>query len=89
MSLVYMFVHSGIDVDIDVEHDGQRTKVTPPSKDDGVVGVASTDKGGASSNKGGANIETDGASSEVGEASAAGGATEGSKVSKICINTDY
>lgn len=71
---MYVCVHAGIDVDIDVEHDGQRTKVTPPSKGDGGVGGASTEKGGANS--------------EVGKASPAGGATEGSKVSEICITAD-
>lgn len=68
-------VRAGIDVDIDVEHGGQRTKVAPPSKDGGVVGGAGTEK--------------DGANSEVGGASAAGATTEGSNVSKICIITDY
>lgn len=76
MSLMYACVHAGIDVDIDVEHDGQRTKVTPPSKGDGGVGGASTEKGGANSEV-------------ANEASAAGGATEGSKVSEICISADY
>lgn len=70
-----MCVCAGIDVDIDVEHDGQRTKVTPPSKDGGVVD--------------GANTEKDGANSEVGGASAAGAATEGSKVSESCFITYY
>lgn len=77
-----MCVAAGIDVDIDVEHDGQRTKVTPPSKKDGVVGGASAEKDGANTEKGGGN-------SEVSEASAASGATEGSKVSENCIITDY
>ncbi|XP_078100547.1 sequestosome-1 [Sander vitreus] len=54
----------GIDVDIDVEHEGKMTKVTPPSQSGGVKG----DGGGASnehgaSNEGGANAEG-GANSE-------------------------
>lgn len=89
MSLVYACAHAGIDVDIDVEHGGQRTKVTPPSKDDGVVGGASTEKGGSNTEKGGTNTEKDGANSEVGEASAAGDTTKGSKVSEICSIIDY
>ncbi|KAG7218140.1 hypothetical protein INR49_020591, partial [Caranx melampygus] len=37
----------GIDVDIDVEHEGQRTKVTPPCQTGGVEGDMETDGGGA------------------------------------------
>ncbi|XP_008302053.1 sequestosome-1 isoform X2 [Stegastes partitus] len=41
----------GIDVDIDVEHEGQRTKVTPPSSSEGAEGDVEMD--GASSEGGG------------------------------------
>ncbi|XP_071314450.1 sequestosome-1 isoform X2 [Trachinotus anak] len=39
----------GIDVDIDVEHEGQRTKVTPPSQTGGVEGDVEVDGGGEES----------------------------------------
>lgn len=55
----------GIDVDIDVEHDGHRTKVTSPSK--------------AGEGVGGASSDGDGPSSDVGGASGAGDADQGSK----------
>lgn len=67
---------AGIDVDIDVEHEGQKTKVTPPSQggvvdEDMEVGVASSGSGASgvskNSSEGGANTEA--------------GANEGSKVS--------
>ncbi|KAI9521918.1 hypothetical protein NQZ68_042242, partial [Dissostichus eleginoides] len=45
----------GIDVDIDVEHEGQRTKVTPPPQREG--GGASSEGGGACSEGGGASSE--------------------------------
>ena len=40
----------GIDVDIDVEHEGQRTKVTPPPQSSaaGDVAVGGASEGGAS-----------------------------------------
>lgn len=38
-----MCVCAGIDVDIDVEHEGQRTKVTPPSKSGEVDGDVEMD----------------------------------------------
>uniref|UniRef100_A0A8P4K8R4 Protein ref(2)P n=3 Tax=Dicentrarchus labrax TaxID=13489 RepID=A0A8P4K8R4_DICLA len=50
----------GIDVDIDVEHDGQRTKVNPPPQSGGAEGdmeIGGANEGAASS-KGGANEES-------------------------------
>lgn len=41
----------GIDVDIDVEHEGQRTKVTPPSQSGGVEGDVEMDGGGSEGSK--------------------------------------
>lgn len=67
-----MCVCAGIDVDIDVEHNDQRTKVTPPSEDGGILGGTSTEK--------------DGANSKVGGDSAAGATTEGSKVNEFAFN---
>ncbi|XP_041799831.1 sequestosome-1 [Chelmon rostratus] len=70
----------GIDVDIDVEHEGQRTKVSPPSQSGGVEG--DMERGGVSAG-GGANDEG-GASSEGGT-NDEGGASKGSKV---CRDSD-
>ncbi|XP_030001796.1 sequestosome-1 isoform X2 [Sphaeramia orbicularis] len=44
----------GIDVDIDVEHEGQRTKVTPPTQSDGDVEMEGAEGGGGASQEGGA-----------------------------------
>lgn len=66
---------AGIDVDIDVEHEGQKTKVTPPSQS-GVV--EDMEVGGAISGSGASGVG--GASSEGG-ANTEAGANEGSKVS--------
>ena len=47
-------VCAGIDVDIDVEHKGQKTKVTPPSQSGGAEGASSE----------GSKVSSEGASSE-------------------------
>ncbi|MEQ2284591.1 hypothetical protein AMECASPLE_023282 [Ameca splendens] len=47
----------GIDVDIDVEHEGQRTKVTPPTQSGDGQGDVKLDGEGGASNEGGTNIE--------------------------------
>lgn len=63
-------------MDIDVEHEGQKTKVTPPSKSEGVeedMEVSGANSGGSASGESGA--------SSKGGNTAEGGASEGSKVS--------
>ncbi|XP_042349016.1 sequestosome-1 [Plectropomus leopardus] len=66
----------GIDVDIDVEHEGQRTKVTPPSQSGGVGGVA-----GGANDEGG--VQSEGADDAESRAGSVGGASsEGSKVGR-------
>ncbi|XP_023150551.1 sequestosome-1 isoform X1 [Amphiprion ocellaris] len=61
----------GIDVDIDVEHEGQRTKVAPPTSGGGVEGDVEMDR---ASSEGGASRE--------GGASHEGGANQGPKVNR-------
>ncbi|XP_076595085.1 sequestosome-1 [Chaetodon auriga] len=70
----------GIDVDIDVEHEGQRTKVSPPSQSGGVERDMET---GGASGEGGAN--NGGGVSSEGGADSEGGASMGSKV---CRDSD-
>lgn len=63
-------------MDIDVEHEGQKTKVTPPSQSGGVeedMEVGGANSGGLASGEGGA--------SSKGGNTAEGGASKGSKVS--------
>ncbi|XP_038142580.1 sequestosome-1 isoform X2 [Cyprinodon tularosa] len=48
----------GIDVDIDVEHEGQRTKVTPPTQNGAGEGDVEMDGEGGASSEGGTNMET-------------------------------
>lgn len=69
-------VRAGIDVDIDVEHEGQRTKVNPPSQS-GSMGE-DMEVGGASGEGG---VSSDGKASGEGGASGDGGASEGANVS--------
>lgn len=67
---------AGIDVDIDVEHDGQKTKVTPPPQ----------------SGEAGEDMEMGGANSEAcgkGGTTAAGGATQESKVSSFVTDSSH
>lgn len=55
---------TGIDVDIDVEHEGQRTKVTPPTQGgESKVDMGVTSDGGGASSGSGVN-DVGGASSE-------------------------
>lgn len=71
-------VCAGIDVDIDVEHEGQRTKVTPPSQSGSMeedMEVAGAKSGGGASGEGEASSE--GKASGEGEASGEGGTSEG------------
>ncbi|XP_067454408.1 sequestosome-1 isoform X1 [Thunnus thynnus] len=87
----------GIDVDIDVEHEGQRTKVTPPPQSRGAegdvaMGGASGEdeaNGGGGANEGGANEgganeggAGEGGANEGGAGASEGGANEGAKVSR-------
>ncbi|TKS65036.1 Sequestosome-1 Protein kinase C-zeta-interacting protein [Collichthys lucidus] len=68
----------GIDVDIDVEHEGQRTKVTPPPQ--GAASKIDMDVGGASD---GGGVSGGSGANDVGGASSDGGASsEGLKVSR-------
>lgn len=62
-------------MDIDVEHEGQKTKVTPPSQSGG---VEEDMEGGANS---GSSASGEGGASSKGGNTAEGGASEGSKVS--------
>lgn len=74
-------VCAGIDVDIDVEHEGQRTKVTPPSQS----GSMEEDMEVAGANSGG-GASSEGKASGDGEASGEGGTSEGAKVSQLtCV----
>lgn len=66
-------------MDIDVEHDGHRTKVTPPSKAGEGVGGASSDVGGAS----GAD------DADQGSKVSGGGAFFCYLSGEICIVSDY
>lgn len=67
---------AGIDVDIDVEHDGQKTKGTPPPQSGGE---------GEDMEMGGANSETCG----EGGATATGGTTQESKVSSRVTDSSH
>nr|QKW91101.1 sequestosome 1 [Larimichthys crocea] len=68
----------GIDVDIDVEHEGQRTKVTPPPQ--GAASKVDMDVGGASD---GGGVSGGSGANDVGGASSDGGtSSEGLKVSR-------
>lgn len=58
---------AGIDVDIDVEHEGNRTKVTPPPQTGGVKEDMET--GGASSEGGGSSEGRDSKGSKVSSSS--------------------
>lgn len=79
----------GIDVDIDVEHNGQTSKVTPPPQSGGVEAEGASTEGGAN-NVGGANNEggdsTEDRSSTEGGASNEGGVS--TKGSKVCRDSD-
>lgn len=94
---------TGIDVDIDVEHEGQRTKVTPPTQSGGGekdVEMSETSSENGTSSEGGAS--TKGGASNVGGAGAEvqegvemnedgeraeGGGGKGSKVSSSPTQT--
>ena len=80
---------AGIDVDIDVEHEGQRTKVTKTPSQGGDVEedmeVAGTNNEGRASSEGvtndGGGANSEGVANGGGRASSEGRTCEGSKVS--------